>query len=129
MLCSDFRLFGPMKDGHFPSNDAITAAVKQWDISTGADFYECGMQSLVCRWWKCIESGGDYFSVSVLFVSIVVSMETNRKHYFLCNLCRLDKLTGNMLLCTALQYDLAKKWLTCYFFLSIKSIIVWCYWV
>jgi len=61
---SDFHLFGPMKDGlrgqHFPSNDAIVRAVKQWATSTGADFYECGMQALVHRWRKCIANGGDY---------------------------------------------------------------------
>jgi len=43
-----------MKDGlreqHFPSNDAIVRPVKQWATSTGADFYECGMQALVHRW-------------------------------------------------------------------------------
>ena len=43
-----------MKDGlrgqHFPSNDVIIRAVKQWTTSTGADFYECGMQALVHRW-------------------------------------------------------------------------------
>jgi len=51
---SDFHLFGPMKDGlrgqHFPSNDAVVRAVKQWATSVGADFYECGMQALVHRW-------------------------------------------------------------------------------
>jgi len=51
---SDFHLFGLMKDGtrgqHFPSNDAIVRAVKQWATSAGADFYECGMQALIHRW-------------------------------------------------------------------------------
>ena len=50
---SDFHLFGPMKDGlrgqHFPSNDAIVRAVKQWATSAGADSYERGMQALVHR--------------------------------------------------------------------------------
>jgi len=40
---SDFYLFGPMKDGlhgqHFPGNNTIIAAVKQWVSSTGAGFY------------------------------------------------------------------------------------------
>jgi len=53
-----------MKDGlrgqHFPSNDAIVRAVKQWANSAGADFYECGMQALVHRWRKCIANGGNY---------------------------------------------------------------------
>jgi len=61
---SDFHLFGPMKYGlrtqHFPSNDAVVRAVKQWATSAGADFYECGMQALVHRWRKCIANGGDY---------------------------------------------------------------------
>ena len=43
----DFHLFMPMKDGlcgqHFPSNNVITEAVKQWVPSSGADFYERGM--------------------------------------------------------------------------------------
>jgi len=60
---SDFHLFGLMKDGlrgHFPSNDAVVRAVKQWATSAGADFYECGMQALVHRWQKSIANGGDY---------------------------------------------------------------------
>jgi len=61
---SDFHLFGPMKDRlngqHFPSNDAIVQAVKQWATSAGADFYECGKQALVHRWRKCIANDGDY---------------------------------------------------------------------
>jgi hypothetical protein len=61
---SDFHLFRPIKDGlrgqHFPSNNAVIQAVKQWATSTGADFYECGMQALVHRWRKCIANRGDY---------------------------------------------------------------------
>jgi hypothetical protein len=53
-----------MKDGlrghHFPSNDAIIRAVKQWATSAGADFYKCGMQALVHHWQKCIAISGDY---------------------------------------------------------------------
>jgi len=53
-----------MKDGlrgqHFPSNNAVVRAVKQWANSAGADFYECGMQALVHCWRKCIAIGGDY---------------------------------------------------------------------
>jgi hypothetical protein len=51
LALSDFHLFRPMKDGlheqHFPSNETIIAAVKQWTTSSGADFYERGMQALV----------------------------------------------------------------------------------
>jgi len=72
----------------------------QWATSTGADFYTHGMQALVHCWWKCIANGGDYtekqlfcswgFALSntivVLFVSITVVMEINRRHYFLSDL-------------------------------------------
>ena len=51
---SDFHLFGPMKDGlrgqHFPSNDAVLRAVKQWATPAGADFYERGRQVLAHCW-------------------------------------------------------------------------------
>jgi hypothetical protein len=61
---SDFHLFEPIKDRlrrqHFPSNNTIVQAGKQWATSTGADFYECDMQALVHRWRKCIANGGDY---------------------------------------------------------------------
>ena len=61
---SDFRLFGPLKDGlrgqRFPSYDAVVRAVKQWATYAGADFYEHGMQYLFHRRRKCIANGGDY---------------------------------------------------------------------
>ena len=51
LVPSDLLLCGPLKDGlcgqHFPSNDAIIAAVKQWVTSAGADFYEHSTQALV----------------------------------------------------------------------------------
>jgi len=60
---SNFHLFGPTKDGlrgqHFPSNDTVVQAVKQWATSASADFYERGMQALVHRWLKCKANGGD----------------------------------------------------------------------
>ena len=59
----DFHLLRPMEDGlcgqHFSSNDATTAAVKQWVISAGADFYESSMQAAHC-WSQCMATGGDY---------------------------------------------------------------------
>ena len=92
LVPSAIHLFGPMKDGlrgqHFPNN-VVIEAVKQRTNSAGADFYECGMQALVHCWRKCIAIGDDYVqkfalsnSVIVLFVSIVVSKEINRRHYF-----------------------------------------------
>jgi len=51
-----------MKDGlcgqHFSSNYTIIAAVKQWVPFAGADFYRCGIQTLVHQ--KCIADDGDY---------------------------------------------------------------------
>ena len=51
---SDFHLFGTMKEGlhrqHFPSNDTIIAAVKQWVTPAGAAFYKCGKQPLLHHW-------------------------------------------------------------------------------
>ena len=104
LVSSDFHLFGSMKDGlsqqHFPSNTTIIAVVKQWVTFAGSDFYKHSMQSLVHRWWKCRANGGDYnvkmfysceFALSnnviVLFVSVVVSIEINRRHYFQSYLC------------------------------------------
>jgi len=45
---------------HFPSNDTIVAAVKQWVTSTGADLYTHSMRALVHCWQKCIANGGEY---------------------------------------------------------------------
>ena len=102
---SDFHLFGPIKDElhgqHFPSYDAIVRAMKQCTTSAGTDFYECGMQALVHDWRKCIASGCDCQkiafcskefalsnSVIMLFVSFIISVEINRRHYFRTGLCR-----------------------------------------
>jgi len=51
-----------MKDGLSgqPSNVTVIAAVKQWVTSTGADFYEHGMQILLHLWQSCITDGDDY---------------------------------------------------------------------
>ena len=53
-----------MKDGlrgqHFPTNDAVIRAVKQWATSAGEDFYKHDMHALVHRWRKCIANSGYY---------------------------------------------------------------------
>ena len=44
-------------------SEMVGGAFQHWwqqITSTGADFYECGMQALVHRWWKCIARGGGY---------------------------------------------------------------------
>jgi len=45
---------------HFPSNNAIMGAMKQWVISAGANFYEHRLQALIHCWQKCIANGGDH---------------------------------------------------------------------
>ena len=71
----------------------------QWVHSAGADCYECSMQALAYRWWKCTANDGDCWkvvfcswefslsnSIIVIFISVVVSMEINRRQYFQSNL-------------------------------------------
>ena len=67
-----------------------------------ADFYKHGMQAPVHCWQKCRANGGDRVkvlcsrefalsnSVMVLFVSVVVSTEINRRHYFQSDRCILS---------------------------------------
>jgi len=50
LVPSAFCLFGPVKDGlqghHFPSNDTVIVAAKQWVTSMGANFYQCAFKLL-----------------------------------------------------------------------------------
>jgi len=66
---SDFHLFGMTKNGlcgqHFPSDDTVIAAVKQWVTLAGAEHLL----------YKIVH-----------FIAVVVSMEINRRHYFQSNL-------------------------------------------
>jgi len=52
-----------MKEGlngkHFPGNNTIAAAVKQWITSAGTDFHNCRMQALVHCCQKHKTNGGD----------------------------------------------------------------------
>ena len=102
LTSSDFHLFGPVKDEvhgqHFPSNDAIIDAVKQlcWHRSLQA-LYAGSCSSVAkmhsSRWWLCWKLDACRWkfdqsnSVIVLLVSLVVSMEINRRHYFQSDLC------------------------------------------
>jgi len=79
----------------------VTAMWKTSHIPESHTDFKWGMQAFVHCSWKCIANGGACVekivfcnwefalskSVFVLFVSIVVSMEINRRHYFLSNLC------------------------------------------
>ena len=87
LALSNVHLFRPVKDGlcgqHFPCNNTITADVKQW-VTSGAD--SC---SSLAKWrwlhWKIVFCSCELVlsnSVTVLFVSVVVPMEINRRHYF-----------------------------------------------
>ena len=69
---------------------------RQWVTSNSSGFYSRGKQALVhCRqkfvcnhdWlcWKTVLWSWE-FPISVLFISIVVSMEINRRHYLQSNL-------------------------------------------
>ena len=80
-------------------------AEHSWRPHSGTDFYVWSMQTLVHHWRKYIVNGGDYVektvfwswkfalwnSVIVLFISIVVSTEISRRHYFWSNPCRIIK--------------------------------------
>jgi len=85
----------------------VTAAT--WKASHNedrrADFYERGRQALVDQRQKCITDGGDYVEKIVLcswksapsnrvivhFVSVVVSLEINRRDYFQSDLYRFQR--------------------------------------
>ena len=75
------------------------SAVATVGHSSGADFYGCTMQALVHWWQKWMADGVDCTekecsaaelalsnSIILLFVSVVISMEINRRHYFWNNL-------------------------------------------
>jgi len=85
---------------------------QQWVTSTSADIYKHGMQTLVDYWCKCIANGGDcvekqcfvaanllyqllllcslFLLYIVLFISVVVFMEINRRHSFQSNLPKME---------------------------------------
>ena len=102
---SDFHMYGAMKHGlheqHFPSNNTITAAVKQWVTSAGAACYKCSLQAPVHCWQKftggghiekqCFVAENLVYQVLLLcsLYLFVVSMEINRRHYFQSNLVDL----------------------------------------
>jgi len=78
-----------------------TATWKTSHVLNGhADFYECGTQAPVHCWWKYIANGGDCWKIvfcswrfvlsnsdTAWFVSVVVSMEIRRRHYFQSDPC------------------------------------------
>ncbi|PNF43793.1 hypothetical protein B7P43_G09754 [Cryptotermes secundus] len=63
---SDFHLFLHLKKflsgerQHFENDREAEMVVTQWFQSQAADFYDTGIQKLVPRYDKCLNSGGDY---------------------------------------------------------------------
>ena len=61
---SDFHLFGPMKKHlggrRFASDEEVECEVKLWFRKQSPDFYAMGIGSLIPRWDKCINVGGNY---------------------------------------------------------------------
>jgi hypothetical protein len=63
-LSSDYHLFTYLKNWfrsqHFNSNEELMEGVKTWLSSQAADFFDIGIQKLIPRYDKCLNSGGDY---------------------------------------------------------------------
>ena len=61
---SDFRLFLHLKKflfgQHFQNDRDAEMSVTQWLQSQATDFYNTGIQKLVPRYDKCLNSGGEY---------------------------------------------------------------------
>jgi hypothetical protein len=60
----DYHLFGKLKDSlhgsKFEDNEFLVAAAKNCLRNAGREFYKAGIQAVVKRWKKAVESGGDY---------------------------------------------------------------------
>ena len=61
---SDFHLFCPLKESmrgiHFQTNEKVKAAVSKWPRTQSTEFYAKGIDNLISRWNKCVETAGDY---------------------------------------------------------------------
>jgi histone-lysine N-methyltransferase SETMAR len=59
---SDFHLFLHLNKFHqrFENDREAETVVAQWFQSQAADFYDTGIQKLVPRYDKCLNSGGEY---------------------------------------------------------------------
>jgi hypothetical protein len=60
----DYCVFGPLKKTlkgrRFNSDEAVREAVEQWFIQQPVSFFAEGITKLVQRWYKCLNSGGQY---------------------------------------------------------------------
>ena len=112
----DFHLFGLMRDvlcgQHFLGNSTSTEAVKLWFTSTAAGIHQHEMKDHLHHWWKrcwlwlmsCISETALPNSIIALFVTAVLSLESNRRHCFQSNLHTLQDLIA--LLTATLQTTL-----------------------
>jgi histone-lysine N-methyltransferase SETMAR len=59
---SDFHLFLHLKKFHqrFENDREAEKVVTKWFQSQAADFYDTGVQNLVPRYDKCLNTGGEY---------------------------------------------------------------------
>jgi histone-lysine N-methyltransferase SETMAR len=61
---SDCHLFAYLKtwfrSQHFSDNEELMEGVRTWLSAQAADFFDTGLQKLIPRCDKCLNSGGDY---------------------------------------------------------------------
>jgi hypothetical protein len=57
------------QDG-FNNNEELMEGVKTWLSSMAADFFDTGIQKLIPRYDKCLNSGGDYVEKQLKYVLI-----------------------------------------------------------
>jgi hypothetical protein len=67
LVSSDYHLFTYLKNWfgslRFNSNEKLMKDVKSWLSSQAADIFDTGIQKLIPRYDKCLNSGGDVFFV------------------------------------------------------------------
>jgi hypothetical protein len=72
---SDYHLFTYLKNSLrslcFNNNEELMEGVKTWLSSQTADFSDTGIQKLIPRYDKCLNSGGDYVKKQLKYVSII----------------------------------------------------------
>jgi hypothetical protein len=49
-----------LRSQHFNNNEELMGDVKTWLSPQEADFFDTGLQKLIPRYDKCLNSGGDY---------------------------------------------------------------------
>jgi histone-lysine N-methyltransferase SETMAR len=68
---SDYDLFTYLKNwSRFNSNEELMVGAKTWLSSQVADFFDTGIQKLIPRCDRCLNSGGDYVEKYLKYVRI-----------------------------------------------------------